>query len=278
MMSSAFNKSKWISIPEKFIQLCAYGDLETVQLFLRSHSQELNMTLFSTFTEAFLEACDQGHLETAQWVYDVRPSIRVALDYDEAFLRSCGNGYLSVAKWLHAVKPDLNVHMWGNNVFYRICANGYTEIGKWWVSIADPERDYYEYITTACGCNNLELIQHIATHYIPDFNVSYSNHLLYYGANYHAIHNHSDNPYNHANHTTKKMEMLEWLHELKPWVYTYTNGIYDIQADKDTVNEKLWYYRKYALWLSSDESPNKKNNILYQLPTDISRMIISSIY
>ena len=253
------NNDVVVTVPAKFIQLCSHGNLEAVQLFARSHNQELNMTQFSTMMDAFLESCTYGHLAIVQWLYDYYPSSRDAVDFNESFMCACSRGHLEVAQWLYEINPSINVHMWANNVFYHICANGHIDIGKWWISIADPNRDYHDYVTTACGFGHLELIQYISENYIVDFNVSYNKHVLYYGA-----------------YCYKYENILRWLIQMKPWVYTYVNGRYDLDEEKDTVEEKLWHSRKYSIWLSSDNAPNKQN-IMYKLPTDISRLFTLSI-
>jgi hypothetical protein len=76
------------------------------------------------------------------------------------------------------------------------------------------------------------------------------------------------------------LHVAQWLQSLKPYLYVIEydeNGKmkgYKIR-EKEEAN---WEKRKYLLWLASNDCPEEnKNNLLYKLPSDVSRMIIGFV-
>jgi ankyrin repeat protein len=76
------------------------------------------------------------------------------------------------------------------------------------------------------------------------------------------------------------LEVAKWLHQMKPYLYVIEydeNGKinnYHIRSKE----EANWQKRKYLVWLASNECPDEnKNNLLYKLPSDVSRMVIGFV-
>ena len=76
------------------------------------------------------------------------------------------------------------------------------------------------------------------------------------------------------------LHVAQWLQSLKPYLYV-------INYDKDgsyigyRIREKEeanWQRRKYLVWLASNHCPEQnKVNLLYKLPSDVSRLIIGFV-
>jgi hypothetical protein len=73
------------------------------------------------------------------------------------------------------------------------------------------------------------------------------------------------------------LNVAQWLQSLKPYFYVIEydeNGKitgYRIRSKK----EANWQKRKYLVWLASNHCPEKnKANLLYKLPSDVSRLLI----
>jgi hypothetical protein len=76
------------------------------------------------------------------------------------------------------------------------------------------------------------------------------------------------------------LEVAEWLHQIKPYLYVIEydeNG--KIKGYKIRSKEEAnWERRKYLVWLASNHCPEEnKNNLLYKLPSDVSRMVIGFV-
>ena len=76
------------------------------------------------------------------------------------------------------------------------------------------------------------------------------------------------------------LQVCQWLQSLKPYLYVINydeNG--KIKGFKIREKEEAnWEKRKYLVWLASNECPEEnKNNLLYKLPSDVSRMVIGFV-
>jgi hypothetical protein len=75
----------------------------------------------------------------------------------------------------------------------------------------------------------------------------------------------------------QKLEVAQWLQQMKPYLYVI---IYDengkIKGQRIREKEEAnWQKRKYLVWLASEHCPEKnKHNLLYKLPSDVSRLLI----
>jgi hypothetical protein len=79
---------------------------------------------------------------------------------------------------------------------------------------------------------------------------------------------------------TGHFDVAQWLQSLKPYLYvieydeTGKYKGYKIRAKE----EANWEKRKYLVWLASDDCPEEnKHNLLYKLPSDVSRMLIGFV-
>ena len=78
----------------------------------------------------------------------------------------------------------------------------------------------------------------------------------------------------------KLLHVAKWLQSLKPYLYVIEydeNGKitdYKIRSKE----EANWERRKYLVWLASNQCPDEnKNNLLYKLPSDVSRLLIGFV-
>ena len=77
------------------------------------------------------------------------------------------------------------------------------------------------------------------------------------------------------------LHVAQWLQSLKPKLYVIeynkdkTYKGYRIRSKKEC---DTWERRKYLVWLASNHCPETlKDNLLYKLPTDVSRLIVEMI-
>lgn len=76
----------------------------------------------------------------------------------------------------------------------------------------------------------------------------------------------------------KNLPLAQWLQSLKPYLYVI---IYDengkiVNYNIRTKKQANWQRRKYLVWIASDKSAGK-DNLLYRLPSDVSKMLIKYI-
>ena len=78
----------------------------------------------------------------------------------------------------------------------------------------------------------------------------------------------------------KHLDICQWLQSLKPYLYVLeykANGKYKGYKIRNK-EEANWHRRKYLVWLASNEcAEENKSNLLYKLPSDVSRMIIGFV-
>jgi hypothetical protein len=76
------------------------------------------------------------------------------------------------------------------------------------------------------------------------------------------------------------LEVAKWLQQMKPYLYEI---IYDENGKMKNwriraIEEANWQKRKYLVWLASNHCPEEnRNNLLYKLPSDVSRMAIGFV-
>ena len=69
------------------------------------------------------------------------------------------------------------------------------------------------------------------------------------------------------------LKVATWLQDLRPWLYKIIiKQNDDLIPHINTLEDQQFYKRKYVVWLSSSNTPNK-NCIFYKLPQDVSRKI-----
>jgi hypothetical protein len=79
---------------------------------------------------------------------------------------------------------------------------------------------------------------------------------------------------------SEHLRVAQWLQSLKPYLYV----IYYDENGKITgykirnIEEAYWQKRKYLVWLASNKCPEEnKNNLLYKLPSDVSKLLIAFV-
>ena len=244
---------------QQFINACKNGNLELAQQLFYNNNITLEINKL-----AFCLACYHGCLHVAQWLLSVNPDINISARNEEAFRWACLNGHLHVAQWLLSVKNDINISADNEYAFRCSCSKGYLKIAQWLLSIK-PNINISvgnEYaFRFSCSEGHLDVAQWLLS-IKHDIDISAGDDFAFRCAC-----------------SQGHLHVAQWLQTLKPYLYIIhyndnkTHQSYRIRTKEE---EKRFIQKIYASWLASDITPNK-NNMLYQLPQDISRLIISYI-
>ena len=234
-----FVLSKYIMFAEieknVFYEALADGNVPLFDFILA-----INPNISIKHKECFLTACTKGYLEIAKRLYTkVEPYI-----LDIGFDYACAQGKLDLAQWLLYIiketkKPNvlytLETKYGINRLFLKVCQYGHIEVAQWLYSVFD----------------NIDLLH--------EKGVAFQTSCW------------------KADVSQSHLELAQWLEQLNPYlfeiIYDEQGMISDHKIHLD--REKRWQERKYALWLSSNETP-KKDNLLYRIPEDVSRYLISN--
>ena len=232
------------------------------------------------FGEIDLEKCEKvafdiamknGCLSIVKFITILNPNMKKY--YNANFVLACGKGHLDIVEYLHTeihYKPALV------DGFTESCKKGHLDISQWLLPMVVPllglkhgqYNEYSHYIevnyifSETCETGQLEVAKWLYEIF-NDIDLLFMN-----GKS-------SNYVFSLATINAQFLEMAEWLQSLNPYLFTlsYQSGIisgYKINLEK----EMKWRQRKYPLWLASDESPNQKC-LLYRIPEDVSRYIIS---
>ena len=186
---------------------------------------------------AFRYACKRGHLHVCKWLLQVKPNINISAKNEEAFRVVCYMGHLDICQWLIQVKPSINISAENEYAFRYACFNGRLDVCQWLLQVS-KERG-------------------------QDINISFDNEEAFrYACLIGYLH------------------VAKWLQSLKPYLYVIeydeTGKIkgYKVRSKEDA----NWEKRKYLVWLASNHCPEQnKVNLLYKLPSDVSRMVIGFV-
>ncbi len=226
-----------------FMQLCLDG-----KLYLAKFALYMNPNIIESYDFLFKNVCFRGQLKVAKWLYKLNPNM-TDVTFKNAFLDACYSGHLHVAKWLLLVGPDINISVNNDEAFRTVCEHGNLHMARWLLQVS-KERG-------------------------QEIDISLGKHWLFCYACYCCSRNRI---YGHDWKTYLKIAQL--LHQMKPHLYVIEydeNGNYKNYRirDKEEVN---WERRKYLVWLASDKCPaQNKNNLLYKLPSDVSRLLIGFV-
>jgi hypothetical protein len=189
--------------------------------------------------DLFCWACADGYLHVAQWLLQVKPKINISAFNEKAFRMTCENGQLDVCKWLLQVKPDINISVNNEFAFRCACIQGHLQVCQWLLHV---KQDI-----------DISALDDYAFKY-----VCYKAHLQ----------------------VPCYLQVAQWLQSLKPYLYV-------IEYDEDGAmkdyrirekEEANWEKRKYLIWLASNNCQEQnKSNLLYKLPSDVSRMVIGFV-
>jgi hypothetical protein len=224
-------------IMSTFIELCEQGDLLSAQQHLQRNP---NINTFELCPFAFHSACYNGHLHVVQWLLQVHPTINISPNNQQAFCDVCSYGHLEVAQWLLQVCSTINISANDEEAFRSAC--------------------YFGYFT-----GRLELAQWLLQ-VCPTINISANNDEAFRDAC--------------SGNLFGCLQVAQWLQSLKPYLYVIEydeNGKYKDYYIR-TKEEANWERRKYLVWLASNHCPEEnKTNLLYKLPSDVSRIVIGFI-
>lgn len=246
-----------------FLNACKKGDVEVVKSLFDKNP---NINISDCNDEPFWYSCFCGHLEVAQWLFEIRKDMHDVICCD-AFMGACENGHLEVAQWLLELKPNIinfdNItHTY---TFYLVCKKGHLKVAQWLLEInqekdkLNQENDKFNFedcFIIACENGQIEVAKWLLE-LKPNIDITAENNRAFYFSCYYY-----------------KYNVMTWLQSLKPWLYTIVkNPVGTLKPKINSIKEQRFYKRKYAVWLSSSMSPNKKC-ILFKLPSDVSREII----
>ena len=236
-------ETQLIELKMQIFRLLRKGDLIGLkQLF------ELNPDIvISALNEhAFCWTCADGDLHIAQWLLQVKPDINISAYNEKAFRYACEGCQLDVCKWLLQVKPDINISALNEYAFRIACSSGHLEVCQWLLQVSKEKGQ--------------------------DIDISALDESAFYSVCYKV---HLQVP-----RYLQYLQVAQWLQSLKPYLYV-------IEYDEDGTikdyrirekEEANWEKRKYLVWLASNEcAEENKSNLLYKLPSDVSRMVIGFV-
>jgi hypothetical protein len=241
---------KITKIMSTFIELCEQGDLLSAQQHLQRNP---NINTFELCPFAFHSTCLKGHLHVVQWLLEVCPTLVISFNLwfndGNVFPNACLKGHLHMAQWLLQVCPTINISANNEEAFLGACRFGsYTrrlEVAQWLLQVCP---------TINISANNDEAFRDACCPV-----VYLSGRVVYLSG---------------------RLELAQWLQSLKPYLYVIhydENGKYKDHYIR-TKEEANWERRKYLVWLASNHCPEEnKTNLLYKLPSDVSRMLIGFI-
>jgi hypothetical protein len=174
----------------------------------------------------------------------------------------CEHGHLDILKWLYHIKQDIPISV---SELWQSCRYGHLDMVQWIIqvkpniNISEKNEQAFRY---ACGRGHLDVAKWLLQ-VKPDINISANNECAFSFAC-----------------SNMKLRVMQWLQQMKPYLYVIEydeDGNYKgckIRNKKDA----NWEQRKYLVWLASDHCPEiNKNNLLYKLPSDVSRLLIGFV-
>lgn len=252
---------------------CKHKHLDIVNYFrLVLHGQiDFERSESATFETAVKDGC----LSIIEFIISLNPNIcdRHSF-YDYNFLVACGKGHLDIVEYLHTKLYIKSALYYG---FLESCTTGHLDIAQWLLPMAKPlfgsnngQNEYACYIEVnqlfryVCEKGHLEVAKWLYEIFDDIDLLFFNGECFKYACT-------------HANASRKFLEMAEWLASLNPYLFeiTYDNYGKVFKSQTHYKKEMKWRQRRYPLWLASDESPNKRC-LLYRIPEDVSRHIISS--
>ena len=201
-----------------------------------------------------------------QWLFSINPNIDIK---DETFHLVCEGGYLAVAQWLLQIKPTIHIYYLENCAFRLTCSAGHLHVAQWLLQVYKEKRQTINIsiwndwcFRTACVHGHLELAKWLLT-IKPDIDIKAVNSEAFYYAC-----------------TSQHLAVAQWLESLNPYLYVINydehGKINDYKIrEKEEFN---WQKRKYLVYIASIHCPEQnRTNLLYRLPSDVSRLVISFV-
>ena len=138
---------------QQFRDLCAAGDLDAVQAFVKDSRHHV-------LREAFRGAFDNGHAHIARWIMAEFGGVDLETETRDAIPWACGMDRPDMAQWLvdEGVPMDPRVVQ---QALFGACANGCLSAVQWLArqtSLADVP-DLPMYMAVACRSGCLELVK-----------------------------------------------------------------------------------------------------------------------
>lgn len=255
-----------------FLVYCENGHLEDLKEVCKNIDPEiLTYHITTSLNSGLANACKNGHLDIMKYLLDRYKFIKFHDGGEPLFRLACKHGHLHICKYLLQIKPDIDIWFYNMYAFREALNSGHIEVVKWFIELKPEDTMRYINVTTvfinACLEGNLKSAKCI-------FELNKSVNIT---RNDHNLFRQLTKSSSFGIPFELQIEVVKWLILLKPEFY-YINadkiGIrkYCVRTNADA----KWYKIKYAAWLASDKNPNK-TNILYKVPQDVSRYIMSMI-
>lgn len=178
------------------------------------------------------------------------------------FMNLCRQRNLMGAKKFLRENPHINISAGNEYVFRHACGTGQLSMAKWLFSIKptiDISALEEHAFIWACQDGHLDVAKWLISKK-PTINISALNHYAF----------------RMSCQSSARLKVAQWLESLKPHLYVIYYDKNDLYKNSyiRTKEEANWEKRKYLLFIASD---GKEDNLLYRLPTDISKMVIGYV-
>ena len=256
----------------KFSLYCAMNRLDDLKELCNTIQNDVMSYDFdiTNFNSGLEKACKNGHLDIMTFILEKYSFVNISYNDEYLFRLACKYGHLHICKYLLSINPNIDMSICYNYPVITALDNSDFELLKWLLVV--DTRTTRAYITCinsfmrACFDGKLELAKWLLD-FTPTLDITGNNHCIFRRVM------HEVSSFN----STGQIEVAKWLQSLYPEFYEiYPDKRYGYSYTIRTNKEAYWYKIKYAVWLTSNQSPNKES-IMYKIPQDVSRHIISMI-
>jgi hypothetical protein len=185
--------------------------------------------------------CEKGNdTETKEFLL-TQIALFLGINNIYAFYAFCEYGHLELAKWIIEIRCDNFKISHYARAFWLSCKNGHLHVCQWLLQVTKEKG--------------------------KEFDISYDDNAA---IGYACLEN--------------RIDVVKWLQSLRPYSYVVKYNKmgkitgYEVRSKAEQKREQNWQQRKYLAWLASNHCPEQnKGNMLYRLPSDVSRLIIGFV-
>jgi hypothetical protein len=174
---------------------------------------------------------------------------------EEEFIQFCIQGDLEQAKAQLERRISVDMNICADSAFHFACRNGHLEVAQWLFTLKpdiDIEMLHSWAFREACEKGYLEVARWLQSLRPDLYTINCDNNTILINRNT-------------FNYPPLVMKMNYNIREKEE----------KIKMEKKEMN---WQKRKYLVWLASCNCPEQnKHNLLYKLPSDVSRMLIGFV-
>jgi ankyrin repeat protein len=263
---------------------CIHGHLPILKWIFLQYPRMMNnyckngFYINNNYNNGFYLACISGHLPVLKWLYRENNDVYNDSNAQSIFESACKNGHLHIIEWLHNINDD-RINISFECALLKACEYGHLHVAKWLMLIDSCMKDcelYYKAFLVAAKHGHLHIAKWVNLISSNIKCICYSSKV--FNSNQFIV----DLKQQHVSTLELDLEldidMARWFQLFRPYKYTINYNKYDdtisfhINTPREEREEK-WKQIKYFVWISSNHSPNKEN-IIYNLPFELSRKII----